>query len=113
MRQKRLSDAVPYLERAMVLAPAQPRYGYVYALALQGAGDSAKALAVLAQINADHPADREVLIALVTLNRDLGNRQGARRYAEELLGRHPEDAQLRDLARSLERPAESDRRHPE
>ena len=106
VRQKRLPDAVGYLKRAMVLAPEQPRYGYVYALALQGLGDTATSMEVLEQINAGHPGNREVLLALVTLHRDLDDRETARRYAEELLRRHPSDPQLQDLVQNLRRDGE-------
>jgi Tfp pilus assembly protein PilF len=89
VREKRLADALPYLGRAAALAEDQPRYAYLYALALQGAGDVSQALEVLTQANGRHPGNREILTALVSLHREQGNDELAQRYAQELAQRFP------------------------
>jgi Tfp pilus assembly protein PilF len=87
-----LDDALPYLRQAATLAEDQPRYAYVYALGLQGAGDVPQALQVLATANARHPGNREILTALVSMHRAQGNMEKAKRYADELAQRFPQAA---------------------
>jgi hypothetical protein len=58
------------LRRASELAPDNPRYAYVYAVALNSSGASGQALAVLDEAHRLHPTDREVLVALVSIARD-------------------------------------------
>jgi tetratricopeptide (TPR) repeat protein len=64
VRDKRLSEALPMLALAAELAPGQPRYAFVYALALEGAGENEKALAVLRAAGERHPGDREIREAM-------------------------------------------------
>jgi Tfp pilus assembly protein PilF len=90
VRQKRLDDALPHLRRASLLAEDRPRYAYVYALGLQGAGDPVQALRVLAQANERHPGNREILIALVSIHREQGDTAQAQTYADELARRFPQ-----------------------
>jgi tetratricopeptide (TPR) repeat protein len=105
VRQQRLDDALPYLRQAAEQAPAVSRYAYVYALALQGAGDTTQALSVLEAAYQRTPADRDILVALVTVNRDQDDLDRAKGYADELLRRHPDDAQARALRQALDQPA--------
>ncbi|MEJ2577241.1 MAG: hypothetical protein P8106_11355, partial [Gammaproteobacteria bacterium] len=93
VRDQRLEQAVPYLRRAADLAVDQPRYAYVYALALQGSGDSEQALAVLGQANRRSPGDRDILQALVDLHREQGDAERAQYFARELARRYPQAAQ--------------------
>ena len=102
VRKKRLDDALPYLAYAAESAPQQTRYAYVYALALQAAGEVERAQVVLEQVLALAPADRELLFALATISRDRGDRQTALRYAERLSTHYPDDPQASALRRELE-----------
>ena len=102
VRKKRLDDALPYLAHAAESAPQQTRYAYVYALALQAAGEVERAQVVLEQVLAVAPADREALFALATISRDRGDGQTALRYAEQLSTHYPDDPQVRALRRELE-----------
>ena len=104
VRQQRLDDALPYLREAAEQAPAVSRYAYVYALALQGAGDTTQALSVLEAAYQRTPANRDILVALVTVNRDQGDLDRAKGYADELLRRFPDDAQVRALRQDLDQP---------
>ncbi|MFM1892473.1 MAG: hypothetical protein RLZ44_1550, partial [Pseudomonadota bacterium] len=92
VREKRLTEALPYLRQAAESAADRPRYAYVYALALQGAGNPAEALAVLGRANQRHPGDRDILQALVSLHRELGQTEQAERFAQELATRYPQEA---------------------
>jgi Tfp pilus assembly protein PilF len=91
VRQKRLDDALPLLRQASLLAQDRPRYAYVYALGLQGAGDLDQALQILARANQRHPGNREILAALVSMHREQGDAAQAQTYADELARRFPQE----------------------
>jgi tetratricopeptide (TPR) repeat protein len=67
VRQKRLDEALTYLGQAAALAKDNPRYAYVYAVALQEAGDTQRALDVLTKASERHPGNRDIVDALTAL----------------------------------------------
>ena len=85
--------------------PENARYAYVYAVALNSTGAAGEAIALLEKTYRRHPADRDVLTALVSFARDSGDFTAALRYARELLTLDPGNAQLRALVADLERKA--------
>jgi len=84
VRQKRIGEALEALEQAARLSPTNARYVYVYAVALNSAGDTAKALMVLQGAHNRFPNDGDILSALVAFHRDSGNAETARLYADKL-----------------------------
>jgi Flp pilus assembly protein TadD len=66
---------------------------------------SASAMALLEETHRQHPWDRNVLMALVSIARDNGNLASALRHARELLILDPGNAQLRALVAELEKKA--------
>ena len=101
LRARRLEQAIPELRQAEQLAPNNGRYAYVYAIALHTAGQSAEALRVLRFDRQMHPADVDILTALVTISRDTGDLAAARDYAEQLLRVAPDSPEARALYQSL------------
>jgi Flp pilus assembly protein TadD len=101
VREKRLSEAVVELARAAQLNPDHPRYAYVQALALQGLAQTEQALAVLETAQRRHPADRDLLLALATINRDAGDTEAALGYARMLSELNPNDPQAVALLSEL------------
>jgi tetratricopeptide (TPR) repeat protein len=101
IRGKRTRDAVEELKAAAELDPGTPRYAYVYALALQETGDVEGALQVLDKAQARHPASRDILTALVAVNRGAGRLEAAKRYAQEMSRRYPDDPETAALLREL------------
>ena len=83
-------------------APANPRYAYVYGVALHSVGQSTRALEVLADAHRAHPGSAEILVALATLNRDLGHPEAALAHARELLALTPDSPDAQHLVRALE-----------
>ncbi len=73
IREKKLSKAIEHLSRAASTRPENVRYSYVYAIALNAVGRSDKAITVLEQLHTAHPDNREILDALITYHRELGN----------------------------------------
>jgi len=102
VRNKDSAAALASLKRATELAPANPRYAYVYALALKEHGEPRDALQVLKAAYDQDPANRDLLIALITIHRDQGDLPAARSYAQALRLRWPEDPQAQAIARELE-----------
>ncbi len=84
------------------LAPDNARYAYVRAIALHAAGKRAEALAVLRAANRRHPDDLDVLGALISINREVGDRPAALRYAKRAAVLLPDNAELKKLVAELE-----------
>ncbi len=101
VRQKRLAEALVELKRAAELAPGTPDFAYTYAIGLHSSARTDEALAVLRQAHARNPGARSVLVALVTINRELGKLREARRYAKQLVAAAPGDPAARELLASL------------
>jgi Flp pilus assembly protein TadD len=101
-RQKRLPEAVSELALASQLAPESLRYRYVYAVALNSTAQAAAAIKVLEVAHQDFPQDQEVLLGLVTFNRDSGEQAAAKRWAKALLALAPNDQNLQRLLDSLD-----------
>jgi Flp pilus assembly protein TadD len=102
-RQNDYREALDLLRQASELAPDNTRYAYVYAVALNSTGAAAEAMAVLERAHQQDPADRDVLMALVSIARDKGDFATALLYARELVSLYPADTQLRTLLQELEK----------
>jgi len=103
VRQHNYADAIPELRQASELAPENSRYAYVYAIALNSIGASAQALQLLEDTHKRHPADRDTLLALVSIARENGDFATALLHARELVTLYPTDMQLRLLILDLEK----------
>ncbi|SHE71731.1 Tfp pilus assembly protein PilF [Microbulbifer donghaiensis] len=84
VRQKRMDEAQEFLRRAAENPNTTARYIYVYAIALNTAGKSADALSELERGLQRFPGNREILSALVSINRESGNKQAAEKYEQML-----------------------------
>jgi Tfp pilus assembly protein PilF len=105
VRQNRAAEAIPEFARAAELDPGNPRYAYVQGVALNSTGRTAEALEVLETAQARHPADRDTLLALATINRDAGRLDAALSWADRLVALDLEARTLRDeIARRAEQP---------
>ena len=100
-RLKRADEAIVELGRATELEPERARYLYVYAVALHSSGRGAEAMTVLKDGLAEHPQDRDILLALVSFNRDAGDIDSALEYAERLAKISPNDRSLANLIQTL------------
>jgi Flp pilus assembly protein TadD len=96
-RQKRLPEAVSALAKASQLASTNLRYRYVYAVALNSSGQAETAINVLEATYKDFPLDQNVLIGLITFNRDIGRLADAKRWADILLALRPNEPGLQQL----------------
>jgi Flp pilus assembly protein TadD len=96
VRQSRSPEAVAAIARAAEIDPDNARYAYIHGIALNSAGRSEDALEVLEASHARHPADRDTLLALVTINRDAGRLAAALTWADRLAAVDPQARTLRD-----------------
>ena len=101
-RQQRGAEAVEALARAAELRPEEPRYGYVYAAALHSVGKTDRAITVLQGAHERHPSNRDLLIALATMSRDIGKASAAVAYARKLVAVSPQDPNARQLLAQME-----------
>jgi len=102
VRQKRVPEALAALGEAARLAPGDPRFAYVYGVALHDAGKRGEATKTLEAALARHPYDREILFALASYERDAGNVTKAAQRAKLLARLEPDNAELAQFARELE-----------
>jgi predicted CXXCH cytochrome family protein len=105
VRQHNYAEALPLLRRAAELAPDTIRYAYVYAIALNSTGSPEQSRAVLAETHKQHPADRDVLVALISGTRVAGDYAKALSYARELAQLDPNDPQVKMLLSDPEKQA--------
>lgn len=89
VRQHNYAEALVLLRRASELAPNNPRYSYVYAIALSSSGAPDQAIAELERAHRQTPGDRDVLIALVSIAREKGDLDKAQFYGSELMRLNP------------------------
>jgi predicted CXXCH cytochrome family protein len=104
VRQHRSAEALGEIGRAAEIDPGNARYAYVHGVALNGVGRVDEALAVLEASHALHPAERETLVALVTISRDAGRTADALAWAERLVAIDPSARPILDQLRLQVRP---------
>jgi predicted CXXCH cytochrome family protein len=108
VRKKRMPEAIQALEKAATLRQENPRFSYVFAVALNAVGQSEKALTVLKKAQDDHPFNRDILFTLVTMNRDAGRLDSALEFVRRLTELEPEDSRYSNLEQQLKAISESE-----
>ena len=94
IRQKRYAEALQNLKRAAELDPAQSRYAYVYAVALQSAGQEGEAREVLRRGLTSDPSNADILTILLQGSLRSADLREALAYAERLRTLRPDDTAL-------------------
>jgi cytochrome c-type biogenesis protein CcmH/NrfG len=85
VRRHDYAGTLGVLRRAHELAPNNARYAYVYAVALNSTRSPNDAMALLERTHQQHPADRNVLIALVSIAQETDDLANALLHARELV----------------------------
>ena len=101
IRIHQMQKALQALAEATQLQPDNARYAYVYAVALNGNGQSEQAIKILQQVNEQHPYDSDVLIALVTYNKNMGYRKAAEVYAAKLIELNPQYGSVENILEGI------------
>ncbi len=102
VRQGRSEDALAELRRAHELASDVPRYAYVYGVALNSLGKRDEAIKVLEKAHDAHPADLEIGVALVTIQRDAGKSAAALECARETAAEWPNSQAAQQLLAAVQ-----------
>lgn len=84
VRRQQLDEAVDYLRRAADSSTAPARYTYVYAVALDSAGNTKTAVRVLEAATQRYPGNPDILSALMSYHQKLGQMEQAERYRVQL-----------------------------
>ncbi len=84
VRLKRKDAALAEFKQATTLDPANARFSYVYAVALDSMGKSDAALERLEKMLLTHPDNRDVLEALASIYSARGKMAMAKKYADQL-----------------------------
>lgn len=103
VRQKKTLEAVPLLAKAAALDAGNARYAYVYAVALQSVGNLDEALRVLQKAKEKHPADVDILYALMSYYQAVGKNEQAVVHARKLEKLLPSNEKIRKLIQSIEK----------
>ncbi|MCP3850651.1 MAG: tetratricopeptide repeat protein [Gammaproteobacteria bacterium] len=101
IRQKQMEPALKELESAANFDADNLRYQYVYAIALNSSGYSEKALKTLNNVYEKQPENTDIIIALITFNRNIGNYKDALVYAKKLDEISPNDPSIQRLIAEL------------
>lgn len=101
IRQKQMDAAVQKLSEAAKLATDDPRFAYVYAVALREIGKSQDAIATLKSALVRHPYDRDILMALMSYEVEAGDRSSALAHAVLLGTLEPERTDVQQMIARL------------
>ncbi len=101
VRLKRLDEALVELRRAAELDRNNPRYAYIYGVALHSAGRKQDAITYLKDSLTGHPASRDIIMAIVSFSREAGDIATALRYAEQATTIAPDDPTVRGIVDEL------------
>lgn len=101
VRQKRNAQGLELLAAAARNDSGNPRYAYVYAVALNDAGQTRAAIAALERSIKTHPYDRDSLAALADFSEHAGEPAKALTYARRLDELEPENPEVRRLLQEL------------
>jgi len=104
VRVKRLPEAIVELKRATEISPDDPRFAYVYGMALDAAGDAKGAIRCLLAASARHTGSRSLLEALVSVAARSGDGPTANSALRRLEALSPNDPRTRALLRDLSSP---------
>ena len=73
VRKADKSEALQELTKTAKQAPENDRYAYVYAIGLNSAGKQREAMTILKAANARQPYNLDILSALISIHREMGD----------------------------------------
>jgi len=103
VRQGKRDEAKEWLQKAARLGQDNPRFSYVYAVALHDTGEAANAITVLKTGLLRHPYDRDLLNALLSYQLEAGELRDGLKIAETLAQLEPDNPSFGDLVERLRR----------
>jgi Flp pilus assembly protein TadD len=103
VRRQRYEAGLASLAQAARLAPENPRYQYVYAVALHDRGRPRESIRVLEAALRRNPVDGDVLSALAQYEAGVDRREAALAHARRLLALAPDDPRAQELLAAIAR----------
>ncbi|HLU61732.1 MAG TPA: multiheme c-type cytochrome [Gammaproteobacteria bacterium] len=100
VRRGQGEDALQAFRRAHELAPGQPDYAYLHAVALHGSGAQDEAIAMLRETLEKHPANRQLRVALISYLHAAGRQEEIRPLLAVLAEQNPGDPLLQQGRRT-------------
>jgi len=101
IRKQNLELALQSLRKSIELEPANTRFNYIYAVALDAQGKTNESITILERAHKQRPVDPDVLYALVNYHQKTGQSVKAKHYAKLLTEVSPWDQNARLLFNSL------------
>ena len=101
VRNENQQPGLKELQSAAELQPENPRFAYVFAVALNSLGQPVEAIEYLYDVKSEFPGDFDIHWALATMLRDQDRNDEARAVAEELAEIYPGVAPLQNLLLAL------------
>jgi len=102
IRESQYAQALPYLKEAFELPTGQPRYAYVYAIALDNQQQLSGAIAVLEVANKRWPNQTDLLLTLVRYLEKNNEINKAYRYLSDLSRIAPGSPQVQQILQRLQ-----------
>lgn len=102
IRASKYAAALPYLKEAFELPTGQPRYAYVYAIALDNQQQLSEAIAVLEVANKRWPNQTDLLLTLVRYLEKNNEINKAYRYLSDLSRIAPGSPQVQQILQRLQ-----------
>ena len=99
VRNQDYAGALPYLKAAIHMEDAQPRYAYVYAVALDNRGNTGEAIKVLADANERLVNQYDLLMTLILYLEKTGNTMSIYKYLSALTAIAPNQAEVKKLVK--------------
>ncbi|MCP4430369.1 MAG: tetratricopeptide repeat protein [Gammaproteobacteria bacterium] len=103
IRRQKYDVALPYLKAASEQANAQPRYAYVYAIALDSKNRTNAAIKVLEKANERWPNQYDLLMTLVLYLEKAGDKQSIYKYLSALTAIAPNAPDVKQLVKKYSR----------
>lgn len=103
IRQQQYGEAMPYLKAALKQTNAQPRYAYVYAIALDNKNRTKNAIKVLAKANKRWPNQYDLLMTLVLYTEKAGDKNSIYKYLSVLTAIAPNAPYVKQLVKKYSR----------
>jgi predicted CXXCH cytochrome family protein len=103
VRLKRLDEALGELRSAAELDPHNARYAYIYGVAMDSAGHRPEAIAYLKDSLSGHPDNRDMIVAIISFSREVGDTATALQYAEQMAKLAPDDPAVKRMVDELRR----------
>jgi tetratricopeptide (TPR) repeat protein len=101
VRLGRSSEALGELDGAAELAPENPRFAYVYGVALHSSGQPDRAFTVLEEASTRHPNDLDILQMLLSIDQERADVEAAIRHLRRILEVVPNDPSAQGLLDQL------------